>query len=125
MKKQVLWEGSVGNAYYSTAIVAGDYIFISGQGPIDPKTDKIIGTTIEEQTRYTLNNLFSILEAAGASRDNIVKINAYLHDIADFDRYTEAYKELMPEIKPARTTVGAKLVDIMIEIDCIAYIGKS
>jgi len=124
MKETVHWQGKTGNDYYSTAIRAGDFIFVSGQGPIDPVTDKIVGNNVEEQTRYTLQNIFSILEAAGAKPEDIVKVNAYLRDIADYAKFNEVYREMMPGVKPARTTVGTQLVDILIEIDCIAHAPK-
>jgi 2-iminobutanoate/2-iminopropanoate deaminase len=110
--------------YYSDAVTAGDFIFISGQGPIDADTGEIKGTTIEEQTTYTTENIFRILKKANAGPENIVKVNAYLSNISDFDKFNTIYYRLMPKIKPARTTVGAGLTGILVEIDCIAYIGN-
>ena len=119
MKKQILLKDVPAGANYSPAIVANGFVFVSGQGPVDPYTGKK-PESIEAQTRATLENVFRILEAAGSSKEDIVKINVYLADIGDFERMNSVYREMLPAIKPARTTVGAGLVNILVEIDAIA-----
>lgn len=109
---------------YSPAIGAGGFVFVSGQGPLHPQTHEIQGTTIEEQTRYTLNNIKALLEAADASMDDVVKVNAYLANAGDFDKFSVTYAEYFPRFLPARTTVGCGLVEGLVEIDCVAYIGS-
>jgi 2-iminobutanoate/2-iminopropanoate deaminase len=106
---------------YSPGLRVGDWIFVSGQGPMDPKTGQVCGQTIEEQTRQTLNNVKAILEAAGATMDDCVKVTAHLADIRDFARYNKVYETFFRDPKPTRTTVQSGLLDILVEIDAIAY----
>ncbi len=108
---------------YSQGLKAGDFIFVSGQGPLDPDTGQVVGETIEEQTTRTLENIKAILEAAGASMADVVKVAANLADIALFDRYNKVYATYFPDPKPTRTTVGSQLPGILVEIDAIAYVG--
>ncbi|HEX9840977.1 MAG TPA: Rid family detoxifying hydrolase [Anaerolineales bacterium] len=111
---------------YSQGLRAGDFIFVSGQGPLDPETGQIVGDNIEEQTARVLENIKSILEAGGATMADVVKANAYLNDMTLFDRYNKVYVTYFPDPKPARTTVGTKLPlkGILVEIEVIAYVGK-
>ena len=108
---------------YSQGIRAGDFVYVSGQGPIDPATGKVVGETIEEQTERTLENVKSILEAGGASMADVVKSTVHLSDLGLFDRYNGVYSSYFPDPKPVRTTVGSALLGIMVEIDVVAYVG--
>jgi 2-iminobutanoate/2-iminopropanoate deaminase len=108
---------------YSPGLRVGDFIFVSGQVPRDPSTGTIVGDTIEEQTERVLENIKAILEAAGASLADVVKVNAYLSDLALFDRYNKVYSTYFPDPKPTRTTVGSQLLGFLVEIDAIAYLG--
>lgn len=111
---------------YSAGIVCGDLVFISGQGPIDPKTKKIVGTTIEEQVEVTLQNVERILQAAGCTLNDSVKSTVHLLNIADFDRFNVAYRKFFKEPYPARTTVESVLWNgILVEIDVIAVKGAA
>jgi 2-iminobutanoate/2-iminopropanoate deaminase len=106
---------------YSQAIKAGNLIFVAGQGPIDPGTRQIIGNTIEEQTEATLKNIKAILEEAGSSMENVVKVTVYLSSMEDFEAMNKVYSRFFKENPPARTTIQAKLWrNIMVEIDAIA-----
>jgi 2-iminobutanoate/2-iminopropanoate deaminase len=106
---------------YSQAVKAGGLLFISGQGPIDPKTGKKVAGDIKEQTRQVLENIKGILEAAGLTLENVVKVNVYLKNMSDFPKMNEVYKEYFKENPPARTTVQATPPgDIDVEIDAIA-----
>ncbi|MGB9727465.1 MAG: RidA family protein [Nitrososphaeria archaeon] len=106
---------------YSQAIKAGNFLFISGQGPIDPKTGKKVDGDIKEQTRQVLENIKNILEAAGLTLESVVKVNVYLKSINDFPKMNEVYKEYFRSNYPARTTVQAvPPADMDIEIDVIA-----
>jgi len=109
---------------YSQGLRAGDFIFVSGQGPLDPATGKIVGDTIEEQTARVLENIKAILEAGGATMADVVKVSAHLSDLANFAAYNKVYGTYFPDPKPVRTTVGSQLPGIMVEIDAIAYVGK-
>jgi 2-iminobutanoate/2-iminopropanoate deaminase len=108
---------------YSQGLRAGDFVFVSGQGPLDPQTGKVVGETIEEQTARVLENIKAILEAGGATMADVVKVTAHLSDLSLFDRYNRVYASYFPDPKPTRTTVGSQLLGIMVEIDAIAYIG--
>jgi 2-iminobutanoate/2-iminopropanoate deaminase len=110
---------------YSQGIRAGDFVYVSGQGPIDPASGEIVGETIEEQTERTLENVKAILEAAGASMADVVKTTVHLTDLSLFPRYNEVYARYFPDPKPVRTTVGSDLLRIMVEIDVVAYVGES
>ena len=111
---------------YSQGYKAGDYIFVSGQGPLDPQTGKVKGDTIEEQTRQTLENIKAILQANGASMKDVVKVTVVLTDLSNFKPMNEVYKTFFPEPFPARITYGASLAltRMLVEIDAIAYVGK-
>ena len=91
---------------YSPAVRAGDFIYVSGQGPIDAVTDKLVVTSIEEQTRITLTNIQRILAECGASMQDVVKCSVFLRDIPDFPRMNEVYKTFFGDARPARIEVG-------------------
>ena len=123
MKKVVrTTEGPTPQAPYSQAIIANSLVFVSGQGPIDPKTGEIILGDIKDQTRLVLDNIATILKAAGSSLDKAVKCSVFLRDIRDFEAMNEVYKTYFKENPPARTTVQAGDIfgGIGVEIDCIA-----
>ena len=109
---------------YSQGLRVGDFIFVSGQGPLDPANGNIVGETVEEQTARVLENIKAILEAGGATLADVVKVSAHLSDLALFERYNKVYATYFPDPKPTRTTVGSQLLGIMVEIDAIAYVGK-
>jgi 2-iminobutanoate/2-iminopropanoate deaminase len=109
---------------YSQGLRVGDFIFVSGQGPLDPVTGQIVGQTIEEQTARVLENIKAILEAGGATLADVVKVSAHLSDLGMFERYNRVYASSFPDPKPTRTTVGSQLLGILVEIDAIAYVGK-
>lgn len=108
---------------YTPVIRAGDFVFVSGQGPVDPMTDKMSYGDIQHETRTTLNNVKRLLEAAGASLGDVVKVSVFLKDGNDFPAMNEVYREFFDEQRPTRTTVAVAFSDptMKIEIDCIAY----
>ncbi|MCS6952583.1 MAG: RidA family protein [Bryobacterales bacterium] len=108
---------------YSPAVRAGDFIFVSGQGPIDPATNRFSFGDIRHETRLVLTNIQRILEACGASLRDVVKCSVFLADGRDFAAMNEVYAEFFGDQKPARTTVEAKFAvpEMKVEIDCIAY----
>jgi 2-iminobutanoate/2-iminopropanoate deaminase len=108
---------------YSQGIRAGDFVFVSGQVPIDPASREIVGTTIEEQTERVLENVRAVLEAAGVGMADVVKTTVHLSDLGLFARFNKVYGRAFPDPKPARTTVGSMLPGaIMVEIDVVALV---
>ena len=110
---------------YSQGWRAGDFIFVTGTGPIGPD-GKVVGDTIEEQTDQAIDNIAAILTSDGASLDDVVKVSVHLIDTNLFRRYNEVYKRRFKEPYPGRITVGSDLHQVpgmMIEIDAIAYVG--
>ena len=110
---------------YSPAVRAGDFVFVSGQVPKDPRTGKLVGDDIETQTTQVLANVKNALAAAGASLDDVVSVIVYLSDVDLWGRFNAVYKETFRAPYPSRTAVGASLRDILIEVSAVAYVGKS
>ena len=107
---------------YSPAVRAGDFLFLAGQVPVDPATDKISNGDIQHETRLVLNNLRRILEGCGSSLADVVRVGVYLADGSEFAKMNEVYAEFFGEHKPARTTIVCKFAaDIRVEIDCVAF----
>lgn len=107
---------------YSQALRVGNLIFTAGQGPFDPQTRQIVGTTIEEQTAQTLENIKEILAEAGATMADVVKATVHLSDLDHFSRFNQVYQGYFPDPKPVRTTVGSQLRNFLVEIDVVAYV---
>ena len=109
---------------YSQAIRAGSLLFVSGQIPLDPSTGEMVQGGIEAQTRRVFENLGAILQAAGASFDNVVRTTVYLADMNDFAKVNEVYGTYFSSPAPARATVQAARLpkDARVEIDLIAFI---
>ena len=115
--------GASPRCHYSPAVRAGDFIYVSGQGPIDPATDKLSPGDIKHQTALTLGNIRNILEACGATPSDVVKCSVFLLDANEFPQMNEVYAQFFGEHRPARTTVEAKFhtAEMRVEIDCVAY----
>ncbi len=110
---------------YSPAVRAGDFIFVAGQVPVDPTTDKMSTGDIEHETRLVLNNIKRIVEGAGATMAQVIRVGVYIKDGTDFAAMNAVYSEFFGENKPARSTIVCGFVaDIKVEIDCVVYIGK-
>ncbi len=126
MKKKVIQVEKAPKAIgpYSQAIQAGNFLFLSGQIPIDPKTGELVQGDIRQQTRRVLENIKGILESEKLEMDDIVKVTIFLKDIGNFNQVNEIYATYFPSSPPARSTVGvAKLPrDVEIEIEAIALI---
>lgn len=107
------------------AIRAGDLLFVSGQGPLDPQTKKVVSEDIRAQTRQTLSNLVEILQAGGATLANVVNMRVCLRNTADFPAFNETFREIMQGEKVTRTCIGGTphRAGVNVEIDCVAYLG--
>ena len=117
-------EGPQPRGPYSQAIVAEGLVFVAGQGPTNPGTNELELGDIASETRRTLLNIKTILEAAGSSLRDVVRVGVFLADIKDFDAMNAVYREFFAQDPPARTTVGVQLPKIKVEIDCVARVSK-
>ena len=122
MKKRVFTSqrGNIPKFPYSQAVIYGDLIFISAQPPVDPATDKVDGADVQTQTRRILTNISGILEDAGSSLENVVKVTVNLKDRSLFADFNAAYAEFFPHHPPARTPVFSDTGDFLVLIDVIA-----
>lgn len=116
--------GAVGP--YSQAIQAGDFLFASGQIPLDPVKGRITAGTIEGQTEQSLKNVGAILEGAGLSYDNVVKTTVYLTNMEFFGKVNEIYAKYFQKTLPARSCVEISKLPkgALVEVEVIAYCGK-
>jgi len=105
---------------YSQGIKVGDFIFVSGQIPVDPNSGELVKGDIREKTKRVLENLKAVLESAGSSLEKVVKVTVFVKDINNFTAINEIYSEYFKEHKPARSFVEVsnlpKMVDIEIEV---------
>ena len=105
---------------YSRCIRAGGLLFVSGQVPRDFATGELMGTDLASQTRGVIANLRRVLAAAGASLADVVSVTAYRADIGDWDAFNRVYREEFATPYPTRTTVGAHLHGVLVEISAVA-----
>ena len=111
---------------YSQAVVAGGFVYCSGQIPTDPATGHFVEGGVREQTAQVLRNLSKVLEAAGSSLARVVKTTVFLADMDDFAAMNETYAEFFTQEPPARSTVQAARLprDARVEIDVVALAGE-
>jgi 2-iminobutanoate/2-iminopropanoate deaminase len=107
---------------YSPAVEAGGFVYLSGQGPMDPASRKLVEGDVQVQAKQVFKNLFAILAAAGLAPADVVKVNVYLTDMGDFTAMNEVYALQFDPPYPARTTVGVASLPlgIKVEIEMIA-----
>ena len=110
---------------YSQAVLVGNMLYTSGQIPLDPQSGEMVGDDIKTQTEQVMKNLSAVLEAAGASFDDVVKTTCFLADIADFAAFNEVYAAYITSA-PARSCVAVKDLPrgAMVEVEVIAYIAN-
>ena len=112
---------------YSPATIAGDLVFVSGQGGRDPSTNQLAGPDVESQTEQVLRNIAAILEAAGSGLPYVLRCGVFLIDIKEFPRMNEVYGRMFGSHRPARTTVEVSNlpgVGMRVEIDAVAMIPR-
>ncbi|MBN1873551.1 MAG: hypothetical protein JXA33_04915 [Anaerolineae bacterium] len=125
MRKQIVSEkGAPPKGPYSPAIVAdGPMVYVSGQGPVDPETGELRLGSFQEQAELVFQNISVLLEAAGTSWANVVRVGVFLADLGNFAEMNEIYRTYLQEPYPARTTVEVGLPPkMLIEVDCIARV---
>jgi 2-iminobutanoate/2-iminopropanoate deaminase len=121
MKKQVFGTSHVP---LSPAVRAGDFVFVSGQVPVDAQGNIVPGG-IKEQTRQVLENVKAALALAGATMEDVVKTTVWLEDARDFSAFNQVYASYFPTEPPARSTAESRLmIAIKVEIEAIAYSPK-
>ena len=130
MVKQIITTPNAPGTQYgpfSQGVRAGDFLFLTGQAAFDPaKPWSVVGDDIKQQTRRTLENLKTVIEAAGGSLDDVIQVRAFLTRAEDWPLMNEAYREYFPKDFPVRTAVVVELAakGLLVEIDAIAYLGK-
>jgi 2-iminobutanoate/2-iminopropanoate deaminase len=110
---------------YSPGMVFERLIFVSGQGATDPATGQLAGSDVETQTEQCLENVRSILQAAGSDLQHVLRCGVFLIDMKEFSKMNAAYSRLFGEHRPARTTIQAAGLPgegLLVEIDCVAYV---
>ncbi len=109
---------------YSQAVKAGRFLYLSGQLPIDPETGKLAGDDISSQTKQSLENIKSILAAAGLSMADIIKTTVFIKDMEHFGEMNKVYGSFFPEDPPARSCVEVARLpkDALVEIECVALL---
>ncbi len=110
---------------YSQAVVAGGFLFASGQIPLDPDTNELVQGNIEAQTERVLRNIEAVLKQAGLGLGDVVKTSIYLADMGEFPQMNEEYAKHFGDHRPARATVEVSRLpkDVRVEIDAIAVVG--
>lgn len=110
---------------YSQAVKAGGLLFVSGQIPIDPRTGEIERGDVARQTRRALKNMCAVLDAAGLSTSDVLKVTVCIRDIESFALMNEAYAEFFTASPPARLCFAPAALpkDVDVEVDCIALFG--
>ena len=106
---------------YSPAVKLGDFVYLSGQIPLNPETGEVEGTTIEEQTHQVMKNIKAVLADMGLDYKHIVKTTIFVSDLNDFDKLNEVYGSYLEEPYPARSCVQVARLpkDVKVEIECI------
>jgi 2-iminobutanoate/2-iminopropanoate deaminase len=111
---------------YSQAVVAGDFVFCSGQIALDSATGELVSGGAKAQAQRVLKNLEEVLRAAGAKLSDVASVTVYLKSMADFKEVNDAYAATFGEHKPARVTVGVSELpkNALVEISCVAHVQK-
>ncbi|NCB17527.1 MAG: hypothetical protein EOM65_15305 [Synergistales bacterium] len=127
MRKQPVHPASspVPAGAYTPGLIAGGFVFVSGQTAEKPGSSELVEGDVKVQTRQVLENIRGILEAAGCSLDDVVKVTAHLADVRDFDGYNGVYRQFFTAPFPVRTTVQSVIPGgSLVEIDVIALLPE-
>ena len=112
--------------HYEQGILAGGFLFVSGQLPIDPRTGELVPGGMEEQALYALRNLEAVVKAAGGSKKDVVKVTVYIPDIAQWGIVNRIYNEFFGNHRPARSVVPTRQLHYgaLLEVEAVAWLGK-
>lgn len=121
--KQAVQGTTPAGAYSPGVIAEGRFVFVAGQASLSD--GEVVSGTVEEETRRAIANLRAVLAEAGADLEHVVRVGVYLADIGDFASMNAVYAEHFPTPLPARTTIGAELPGIKVEIDCVAVLPEN
>lgn len=120
---KIVNEGARSHLPFSPGIVAGDFMYVSGQASVDPGTGAIVSGGFEAEMRRSIDNLRAILEAGGLSLDHVINVKSYVADEADLALYNRIYAEYFSAPPPTRSTiVGVLGTKLKFELDCVAYV---
>lgn len=110
---------------YSQGVRAGETLYVSGYGPVDPETGEDIDGDVRAETKQVLDNIAATVEEAGGSLDDVVKVTVYLTDLDDYDRVNDVYGEQFADSPPARVCMEVSRLpdDVRVEMDAVAYLG--
>jgi 2-iminobutanoate/2-iminopropanoate deaminase len=106
-------------------MLAGDTLYVSAVGPVDPATGQVVGTTVEEQAARAIQNIEAIVQAAGGTLSDVVKVTAFLSDLSHFEKFNEVYRKYFKPPYPARSTFQVGLNRMLIALDAVAYLGRA
>jgi 2-iminobutanoate/2-iminopropanoate deaminase len=110
---------------YSQGLLAGDFLYVSGQLPIEPQSGSVSALEVDAQTRQVLDNIQSILKIAGASMAQVVRTTIFIKDMYDFPKVNSVYAQYFSDPYPTRSCVEVARLpkDVLVEIDAVAYVG--
>lgn len=127
MLKEIIHKDSKPNgSHYSAAVRDGNYLFISGQLPINPATGEKCRGSVKEQTLAALKNVERLIQQEGGNKNGVIRTTAYIADISLWDEVNEAYREFFNEYRPARSIVAVNKIhfDFLVEIEAIASLAN-
>lgn len=112
--------------HYSQGMIGGGTLYISGQLPTTPEGKVLYDESFPTQARAAIGNMLAILAAAGGTPDQLVRVTAYIVDIANWPVFNQVYAELLGDAKPARTVVPVPQLhhDVLVEVDAVAVVGE-
>ena len=123
---KIINDGARSHLPFSPGIIAGDFMYVSGQASVDAQTGAIITDSFEGEVRRSIANLKAILEAAGLSLDHVINVKSYVADEADLAQYNAIYRDYFTAPAPTRSTiVGVLGTKLKFELDCVAFVPKT
>jgi 2-iminobutanoate/2-iminopropanoate deaminase len=123
---KIIDAGARSHLPFSPGIIAGDFMYVSGQASVDAGTGAIVSDSFEGEMRRSIANLRAILEAGGLSLDHVINVKSYVSDEADLALYNKIYPEYFSVPMPTRSTiVGVLGTKLKFELDCVAYLPKT